>query len=122
MAEDLRWWWMASPCLEAPQLAVHTMRTAGLLTTRPAVEDGAKVTRARGRKEATYVELVDRHARARLVVLGVEVGGRFSGENTFSAEGLSRRGPSGGSSLLARTAARSRMPHFWARVAAVSVT
>ena len=36
--------------------------------------------RARRRKEATYPELVGRRARARLVVLGVEVGGRVSEE------------------------------------------
>ena len=40
------------------------------LGTRAAVEDGAKVTRARRRKETTYPEPVGRHARARLVVLG----------------------------------------------------
>ena len=51
---------------------------------------GAKVTRARRRKETTYPELVGRHARARLVVLGVEVGGRFSMETqAISAQAIS---------------------------------
>ena len=71
------------PLFGGAQLAVDTtlvcaLRTDGQPTTRAAVEDGARVTRARRRKEATYPELVGRHARARLVVLGVEVGERFS--------------------------------------------
>ena len=49
-------------------------------TTRAAVEDRVRVTRARRRKEATCPELVGKRARARLVVLGVEMGGRFSEE------------------------------------------
>ena len=64
------------------QLAVDTtlvcaLRRDGRPTTRAAVEDGVRVTRARRRKEATDPELVGRRARTRLVVLGVEVGGRF---------------------------------------------
>ena len=43
----------------------------------------ARVTRARRRKETTYPELVGRRARARLVVLGMEVGGRFSEARSF---------------------------------------
>ena len=67
------------------QLAVDTtlvcaLRRDGRPTTRAAVENGARVTRARRRKDSTYPELVGRLSRARLVVLGVEVGGRFSEE------------------------------------------
>ena len=43
-------------------------------------EDGAALRRARQRKEKTYPELVGRRVRARLVVLAVEVGGRWSEE------------------------------------------
>ena len=40
--------------------------------------DGAVLALARRRKERTYPELIDRNARARLVVLAVEIGGRLS--------------------------------------------
>ena len=42
--------------------------------------DGAGLVRARRRKEATYPELSGANGRARLVVLGCEVGGRWSDE------------------------------------------
>ena len=67
------------PLFGGAQLAVDTtlvcaLRSDGRPTTRAAVQDGAKVTRA---------ELVGRHARARMVLLGVEVGGRFSTEDAI---------------------------------------
>ena len=59
------------------------------------VSDGAVLVAARRRKERTYPELVGPRARARLVVLAGEVGGRWSQEvNTFVR-------------LLARAKARS---------------
>ena len=83
------------PLFGGAQLAVDTtlvcaLRSDGRPTTRAAVEDGAKVTRARRRKETTFPELVGRHARARLVVLGVEVGGRFSTETESFLSQLAR--------------------------------
>ena len=42
--------------------------------------DGAVLAAARRRKESTYPELVGPHARARLVVLASEIGGRWSAE------------------------------------------
>ena len=42
--------------------------------------DGVVLHRARRRKERTYPELVGPRRRARLVVLGIEVGGRMSTE------------------------------------------
>ena len=42
--------------------------------------DGVVLERARRRKERTYPELVGPRRRARLVVLGIEVGGRMSAE------------------------------------------
>ena len=42
--------------------------------------DGAALARARRREEATYPELSGANGRARLVVLGCEVGGRWSDE------------------------------------------
>ena len=83
------------PLFGCAQMAVDTtlvcaLRRDGRPTTRAAVEDGAKLVRARRRKEATYPELVGRHTRARLVVLGVEVGGRFSVETQSFLSQLAR--------------------------------
>ena len=47
---------------------------------RAGVEDGVAFSVARQRTERTYPELVGSNARARQVVLGVEVGGRWSEE------------------------------------------
>ena len=69
--------------LSTPRWCV-CVRCGGMVGPPPraVVEDGARVTRARRRKVATHFELVGRRARARLVVLGVEVGGRFFGGET----------------------------------------
>ena len=95
------------PLFGGAQLAVDThlvcaLRTDGQPTTRAAVEDGAKVTRARRRKEATYAELVGRRARARLVVLGVEVGGRFFLETQSFLTQLARAKARGETYILRR--------------------
>ena len=67
------------------QLAVDTtlvcaLRRDGNPSRNAADEDGVALRRARQRKERTYPELVGHRARARLVVLTVEVGGRWSEE------------------------------------------
>ena len=95
------------PLFGGAQLAVDTTlacawRSDGQPTTRAAVEDGARVTRARRRKEATYPELVGRHAWARLVVLGVEVGGRFSLETQSFLTQLARAEARGENYILRR--------------------
>ena len=101
------------PLFGGAQLAVDTtlvcaLRSDGRPTTRAAVEDGAKVTRARRRKETTYPELVGRHARARLVVLGVEVGGRFSTETQSFLSQLARAKARCENSIL-----RNRVEQAW---------
>ena len=76
-----RWWQMAFPCMEERRLQ----------STRPwcpstgmgrraetARTDGKALDEARKRKERTYPELAGEGGRARLVVLGAEVGGRWS--------------------------------------------
>ena len=73
------------PLFGGAQLAIDTthvcaLRRDGNPTSHAAEEDGAALRRARQRKERTYPELVGRRARARLVVLAVEVGGRWSEE------------------------------------------
>ena len=97
------------PLFEGAQLAVDTtlvcaLRSDGRPTTRAAV----KVTRARRRKETTYPELVGRHARARLVVLGVEVGGRFSTETQSFLSQLARAKAHCENSIL-----RNRVEQAW---------
>ena len=47
----------------------------GVAQRGSATTDGKSLARARRRKERTYPELTGEHGRARLVVLGVEVGG-----------------------------------------------
>ena len=55
LTEGSRSLWMASRCSEG---LVCALRSDGRPTKRAAVEDGAKVTRARRRSETTYPELV----------------------------------------------------------------
>ena len=80
----------ASLFLVSVQLAVDTTNgqcsTCHLDEARrgAARQDGVALAAARRRKERTYPELVARGARARLVVLGVEVGGRWSRRRTLS--------------------------------------
>ena len=67
------------------QLAVDTtvvsaLHAHGEARRNAARRDGVALEAARRRKERTYPELTTRGGRARLVVLGVEVGGRWSSE------------------------------------------
>ena len=73
------------PLFGGVQLAVDTtLISAGWGDGEPvpgaADRDCVALRRARRRKEATYPELIRAGARARLVVLGMEVGGRWSKE------------------------------------------
>ena len=67
------------------QLAVDTtvvsaLHANGEARRNAARRDGVALEAARRRKERTYPELTARGGRARLIVLGVEVGGRWSTE------------------------------------------
>ena len=66
------------------------------------------LTRARRCKETTHPELVGRHARARLVVLGVEEGGRFSTETQSFLSQLARAKARCENSIL-----RKRVEQTW---------
>ena len=66
-------------------------------TTRTAVRDIA-------RKEGRYPELVGPRARSRLVVFGVEVGGRWSGESQTFISQLARARARGEQPILLRRA------------------
>ena len=73
------------PLFHGAQLAIDTtmvspVRGDGRPGPQCARVDGAALARARRRKEATYPELSGANGRARLVVLGCEVGGRWSDE------------------------------------------
>ena len=74
------------------QLAVDTtlvcaLRSDGTPLRGAAEADGVVLSRARQRKEQRYPELMGPGSRARLVVLAVEVGGRWSAEmRTFVAQ------------------------------------
>ena len=73
------------PLFGGAQLAVDTtlvsvLRGDGSARTGAARRDGVTLAAARRAKELRYPELVGRRARARLVVLAVEVGGRWSPE------------------------------------------
>ena len=95
------------PLYGGAQLAVDTtlvsaLRGDGSARSGAGDRDGVALTRARSFKERTYPELVGRGARARLVVLALEVAGRWSHEaKTFV-------------NLLARAKARSE-PHVLQR-------
>ena len=70
---------------------VSPVRRDGTARPRATTTDGAALKEARRRKERTYPELAGEGGRARFVVIGVEVGGRWSAE---SAQLLSaRQGP-----------------------------
>ena len=69
------------------QLAVDTTMVSpltcdGVAQRGTATTNGKSLARARRRKELTYPKLTGEHGRARLVVMGVEVGGRWSAETS----------------------------------------
>ena len=73
------------PLFMGAQFAVDTtivsiLKRDGSVRTRCATVDGASLEAACRRKEATYPKLTGRNGRTKLVVLGCEVGGRWSGE------------------------------------------
>ena len=80
---------------DGAQLAIDTtmvspLQRDGTARRRAADHNGAALDDARRRKERTYPELVGERGRARLVVLGVEVGGRWSGETAEFLAALSK--------------------------------
>ena len=82
------------PLRGGAQLALDTT----LVCAHAAQRDGVALQAAKRKKAATYPELVGPHSRAKLVVLAVEVGGRWSGETR------------GFLSQLARARAREEVP------------
>ena len=77
------------------QLAIDTtlvgaLRGDGSARRGAADADGVALVVARRRKERRYPELVGHGARSRVVVLGVEVGGRWSAETSGFVGALAR--------------------------------
>ena len=77
------------------QLAVDTtlvcaLHADGTPRRGAAASDGVALKAARRRKEATYPELVGPHSRAKLVVVAVEVGERWSSETRSFLSQLAR--------------------------------
>ena len=67
---------------------VYPLSRDGVAQRGSATTDRKSLARARRRKERTYPELTGEHGRARLVVLGVEVGGRWSAETSVFLRSL----------------------------------
>ncbi|CAK0888740.1 unnamed protein product, partial [Prorocentrum cordatum] len=97
---------------------VSPVRTDGTAQPRAADEDGVQLEVARGRKEATYPELIGSR-RCRLVVLGLEVGGRWSEEALTFVRLLARTRARSAPQRL-RASARAAYLHRWTGLAAVA--
>ena len=101
------------PLFGGSQLAVDAtlvsaLHVNGQARRGAAQEDGAALTIARRRKERRYPELVGTGGRARLVVLGLEVGGRWSVETQIFIWLLAR-----GKARSVGYLVRRRVEHAW---------
>ena len=113
MEDVSKLWRMAFPCLEGAQLALDTtlvsaLRGDGTARRGAADVDGVALEAARKRKARTYPELVGVHRRARLVVIALEVGGRWSTETRSFLSQLAQAIARGEPHLM-----RRRMEQAW---------
>ncbi len=111
------------PLFGGAQLAVDTtlvspVRRDGTPQPRAAGVDGVQLLLARRRKERKYHELV-RSRRCRLVVLALEVGGRWSEEAVTFVKLLAKANSRSAPALL-RPAARAAYFHRWTGLLAVA--
>ncbi|CAK0793570.1 unnamed protein product, partial [Prorocentrum cordatum] len=116
IANGLPLWGGAQLAIDAT--LVSPVRTDGTAQPRAADEDGVQLAVARGRKEATYPELIGSR-RCRLVVLGLEVGGRWSEEALTFVRLLARTRARSAPQRL-RASARAAYLHRWTGLAAVA--
>ena len=112
------------PLFHGAQLAVDTtmvspLRRDGIPHPRCADISGAAFTAARRRKEATYPEIHGRNGRTRLIVLGAEVGGRWSDEAAAFVRHLANAKARGEPSVL-RGRAQQAWTHRWSSFFACS--
>ncbi len=111
------------PLWDGAQLAVDPflvspIRRDGRPQPRTAEADGAQLQEARRRKERKYGELLCSH-RCRPVVLGIEVGGRWSEEALDFVRRLARAKARQHPRLL-RASARMAYAHRWTGLLAVA--
>ena len=104
-----KWSLTVFPCSGGAQLAIDTtlvsaLRSDGSARRHAADIDGVALEEARRRKARTYPKLVGPHRRARLVVLAVEVGGRWSDETRRFLSQLARAKSRGETSLMRKRA------------------
>ena len=97
------------PLFGGAQLAVDAtlvsaLRSDGTARRRVDQIDGVALMDARRRKERTYPELAGHNRRARLVVLAVEVGGRWSQELKYFVSQLVRAKARGETHLMRKRA------------------
>ena len=102
------------PLQRGAQLAVDTtpvspIKADGTARRHAARRNGFALEAARKAKERKYSELAGRGGRARLVVVGAEVGGRFSSETSQFLRGLVSAKVRGVPPLLKRKAAAAWM-------------
>ena len=112
------------PLYHGAQLAVDTtlvcaLRRDGAARPGAADLDGAATSAARRRKERTYPELTGPHARARLAVLALEVGGRWSREAWVFVR-LLARARARGAPASTRAATQRAWQRRWVGVLAVA--
>ena len=94
------------PLWGGSQLAVDTTMVSplsrdGVALRGSANTNGKALSQARRRKERTYPELTGERGRARLVVLGVEVGGRWSAKASVFLRNLAAAKARAGSCCVA---------------------
>ena len=129
MEEGWRSSWTGLPLRGGAQLAIDTTMVCALhrdgTPRRQAAEcDGVALKAARRKKEATYPELLGPRRRAQLVVIAVEVGGRWSPETRSFFSQLARARARGERPLLrlrAEQAWRMRWGAMFACAAARAV-
>ena len=113
------------PLFGGAQLAVDTtivsaLRSDGTAIPQAAHTAGVALEAARRRKEGRCPELVGPRARSRLVVFGVEVGGRWSGESQTFISQLARARARGEQPILRRRAEQAWRIRWGSMVSCVS--
>ena len=116
VANGLPLWGGAQLAVDAT--LVSPLRRDGRPQPRADVIDGAQLLEARRRKERRYAELL-RSRRCRLVVVGIEVGGRWSDEALDFVRCLARAKARQHPRLL-QASARMAYAHRWTGVLAVA--
>ena len=116
IANGLPLWGGAQLAIDAT--LVSPVRADGSAQPGAADEDGVQLAVARARKERAYPELLEAR-RCRLVVLGLEVGGRWSEEALTFVRLLARTKARSAPQRL-RASAQAAWQHRWTGLASVA--